>query len=215
MTEQPDRRLVHALADHNLCYPADTVLQMDRYCRLLWDWNTKINLTRHADYDTFVARDVVDTQQLSRLLQPDEQVLDVGSGGGVPGLLLAILRDDLEVTLSESVGKKARVLGEMVDTLALPVAVQSGRAEQVLDDFRFTTVIARAVGPLYRILTWFAPHWASIDRLLLIKGPRWTEERGEARHRGLMHSLELRRAATYPMSGTDAESVILQITRQR
>ena len=100
----------------------------------------------------------------------------------------------------------------MVDALELPIAVQSCRAEQVLEDFRFDSVVARAVGSLRKVLPWFAPHWASIGRLLLIKGPRWTEERGEARHRGLMKSLELRRVAHYPLVGTESESVILQIT---
>jgi len=81
----------------------------------------------------------------------------------------------------------------------------------VLEDFRFDAVVARAVGSLRKVLTWLAPHWASIGRLLLIKGPQWVAERGEARHYGLMHKLELRRAAHYPMSGRDSESVILEI----
>jgi 16S rRNA (guanine527-N7)-methyltransferase len=46
---------------------------------------------------------------------------------------------------------------------------------------------------------------------LLIKGPQWVDERGEARHRGLLHGLELRKLASYPLSGTESESVILQI----
>ena len=87
---------------------------LDKYCRLLWDWNRKLNLTRHTDYETFVARDLVDTQHLAQLLGDDEEVLDVGSGGGVPGIVLGILRPDLQLTLCESVGKKAKVLEKMI-----------------------------------------------------------------------------------------------------
>ena len=60
---------------------------------------------------------------------------------------------------------------------------------------------------------WFEPYWASIGRLLLIKGPKWVDERAEARERGLLKQLELRRAAVYPLEGTHAESVILQLAR--
>ncbi len=207
--------LASALEQHGLTVPSPKLPLINAYCHTLWQWNGKINLTRHTDFETFVARDVVDTVQLSKVVNTGEQVLDVGSGGGVPGLLLAILRDDLEVTLTESTGKKASALRAMIDTLDLPVSVQSCRAEQVLEDFRFDSVVARAVGSLRKVLTWFQPHWDSIGRLLLIKGPRWVEERGEARHRGLMKSLALRRLAHYPMIGTESESVILQITRDR
>ncbi len=64
---------------------------------------------------------------------------------------------------------------------------------------------------MWKMLKWFEPHWAAIGRLLLIKGPKWTEERGEARHRGQLRQLELRRVASYPMVGTSSESVVLQI----
>jgi 16S rRNA (guanine527-N7)-methyltransferase len=203
------------LLRHDLSLPRSQLLQLDRFRALLWDWNTKINLTRHIDLATFVSRDVVDSVQLAGLLAQGEEVLDVGSGGGVPGVLLAILREDLEVTLCDSVGKKARALQSMVAELELPVGVHHERGERVLDDLRFDSVVARAIGPLWKICTWFAPHWPSMGRLLLVKGPRWVEERKEARARGLLRQLDLRRVATFPLAGTSSESVILQLTYRR
>jgi 16S rRNA (guanine527-N7)-methyltransferase len=213
MEQVPSGSLAEALTRHEISLPADRVELVARYCDQLWQWNQRLNLTRHTDFDTFVARDVVDTLQLSLLIGADEQVLDVGSGGGVPGLLLAILRPELEVTLSEGVGKKAKALDSMVTALDLPVPVYQCRAESLLEDLRFSTLTARAVGPLWKICSWFESHWLSIGRLLLVKGPKWTEERLEARRRGLLQPLELRKVATYPMSGTFSESVILQVRR--
>jgi 16S rRNA G527 N7-methylase RsmG len=69
--------------------------QLDNYRRQLWAWNERLNLTRHTTLEKFVSRDVVDSHQLSNLLQRGERVLDVGTGGGVPGVVLAILRPDL------------------------------------------------------------------------------------------------------------------------
>lgn len=215
MDQSCPTNLTAALERYGLALPEDQVAQLDRYCRLLWDWNTKLNLTRHTDYDKFAGRDLLDSLQLSRLLAPGEEVLDVGSGGGVPGLVLAIVRPDLQVALAESVAKKARVLDTLVGALDLAVTVYHSRAEDVLEDFRFDSLVARAVGPLWKMCQWFAPHWHDFGRLLAIKGPRWAEERHEARQRGLLQNVELRKAASYHMPGTDSESVILQLWAKR
>src|SRR3954453_8484792 len=106
--------LAAALARHGFALPPAQIDRLDQYCKLLWDWNEKINLTRHTDYEKFVSRDLDDNQQLAALIHSNEEVLEIGSGGGVPGLLLALLRPDLTVTLTESIGKKAKVLADIV-----------------------------------------------------------------------------------------------------
>jgi 16S rRNA (guanine527-N7)-methyltransferase len=214
MPEPESPTLLDAVKRYDLDLPMAQVDALDRYCQVLWDWNRKLNLTRHTDYDKFVSRDLLDSLELSKLLESGERILDVGSGGGVPGIVLAVLRPDLQVELCESVAKKSAALESIVGELDLRAAIHHIRAEEVLEDSRFDTLTARAVGPLWKILKWFEPHWMSIGRLLLIKGPKWTEERGEARHRGYLNNLEMRRAATYPLAGTTSESVILKIWRK-
>lgn len=215
MTDPPlPESLPAALQALDLQLPEEQVVKLDQYRSLLWQWNESINLTRHTDFTSFASRDLVDSIQLAQLLAQGEDVLDVGSGGGVPGIILAILRPDLEISLSDSVGKKAKVLEAIVDELKLPVAVHHCRAESLLDDFRFHSIVARAVGPMWKICSWFDEHWQSVERLLLIKGPRWPEERTEARKRGLIKKLDLRKVAEYPMAGTYSQSVILQLTRK-
>jgi 16S rRNA (guanine527-N7)-methyltransferase len=183
------------------------------YCQLAWDWNTKINLTRHTTPELFVQRDLLDSYQLSQLLQPNEEILDLGTGGGVPGILLAILRPDLDVSLCDSVAKKAKVAQDIVKKLGLNSRVFAISGTLVLAEDRFDSIVARGVGPLVRICGWLKEEWHKIGRLLAIKGPRWVDERGEARHRGLLQGLQLRRMATYPMPGTESHSVILQVAR--
>ncbi len=209
----PDDTLAAALERHGIALPEAQAEQLDRYCQLLWEWNEKINLTRHAGYEKFVARDLVDSLAFSRFLQDGEAVLDVGSGGGVPGIPLAILRPDLRIALSESVGKRARVLTAVVEQLGLAVPVFHARAESVLSQQRFDTLTARAVARMKKLLEWLRPHWDAFDRLLLLKGPSWLAERGEARHYGLLRGLALRKLASYPLPGTHGDSVLLQISR--
>jgi len=203
--------LQQALLEANIQLEPEQVKLLDRYRESLWRWNEQLNLTRHTTFEKFVCRDVVDSLALSKLLPQGERVLDIGTGGGVPGLILAICRPDLRVKVSESTQKKARVVQAIVEELQLPVEVFACRAEEVLELKTFDTLMARAVASLWKILTWVEPHWEAFDRLLLIKGQRWVEERGEARHRGLLKSYDLRKAATYQTPGTDVESVILSI----
>ena len=203
--------LAAALARHNLSLEPRQVELLDKYCRLLWEWNDKLNLTRHTDYEKFVGRDVVDTLQLTAHLRQKEEVLDVGTGGGVPGVVLAILRPDLTVALCDSVGKKARVVENIVKELGLEIPVFPFRAEELLEDTRYDALVIRAVGPLWKLLAGFKPHWHSFRRMLIIKGPKWKEEWTEAKRRGLMTNLQLKTAAEYAMAGADGKSVVLKI----
>jgi 16S rRNA (guanine527-N7)-methyltransferase len=200
-----------AMARFDLELPEAQIGQLERYCRLLWEWNDRLNLTRHTTWDKFVARDLIDSLQLSQLLPAGQEVLDVGTGGGVPGIVLAILRDDLDISLCESVQKKARVVEQFVRQLELPCAVHAERAEKLLDDFRYDVLVARAVGPLWKMCKWFQHHWQDFGCLLAVKGPGWVDERAAARERGLLQEVRLRKVAAYPMPGTSSESVILRL----
>ena len=209
--EDSSDTLAAALARHQIELPAEQIVLLERYCKLLWEWNEKLNLTRHTNYEKFVSRDLVDTLAFAKCLADGEDVLDVGTGGGVPGVVLAIIRPDLAVSLSESVAKKARAVGQIVAELNLEVPVHNAAAQDLLDEGLYDTLIVRAVAPLPKLLTWFAGHWNSFRRLLVLKGPAWVDERHEARERGLMNKLQLRKLHSYPLAGTESESVLLEI----
>lgn len=204
-------QLAEQLNSSEITLPPDQVETLDRYREALWRWNEQLNLTRHTTLEKFVDRDVTDSLQLAELLSKGERVLDVGTGGGVPGLVIAICRPDLRVSVCESTQKKAKVVQAIVSELGLPVEVNACRAEELLELQTFDTLTARGVASMAKLLRWLAPCWEAFDRLLLIKGPKWVEERGEARHLGLLKHLELRKVATYQARISHAESVILSL----
>lgn len=209
---QSAENLAAVMAEHHIELPADQVARLEQYCRLLWDWNTKLNLTRHTDFEKFVTRDLVDSLAFSQFLQAGEKILDVGTGGGVPGVVLAIVRPDIHVSLCESVGKRATVVEDILKQLKLRTPMLRGRAEELLvGPWKYHTLVIRAVARLEKLLRWLRPHLLAFDRMLVLKGPAWVEERGEARHFGLLHNLALRKLVSYPLVGTESESVLLQI----
>ena len=205
-----------ALEHHSIELDESVAERLQAYAQVMWRWNEQLNLTRHTSWELFVGRDLRDSLQLAPLLELEEEVLDLGSGNGIPGIPLAILRSDIDMALAESVGKRAKVLNEIVAELDLPVPVYAARGEDLLEDFRFSTIVSRAVGSLTKFCRWIEPHWSNVDRLLLVKGPRWVEEKGEARHYGVLAGLQVRRVAAYPLGDeNDSEGVILQVTPKK
>ncbi|MFP6611025.1 MAG: RsmG family class I SAM-dependent methyltransferase [Pirellulales bacterium] len=206
-----DGTLVDGLERYGFEFDLDQVELLDCYRRALWEWNEKLNLTRHTTIDKFVGRDVVDSIALEPFLEPGCRVLDVGTGGGVPGMILSIARPDLQITVCESVAKRARAALAIRDQAKLDVRVEHARGEQLLEGGNFDILVARAVAPLVKILRWLGPHWDSFRELLLIKGPGWVEERRAAREAGLLAELELRKLAEHQSPQTGASSVVLRV----
>ena len=198
------------------------------YATSLWAWNAKLNLTRHTDVEKFVSRDVADAVAIASYLDGSrssedpfggEHILDVGTGGGVPGVLLAILRPQLRVELAESVAKRARAVRDIIEEIGLSIPVHEGPAQRfVAESFangdRFDTLVVRAVAPLLKLLQWFEPLCDAYGRILIVKGPRWETEKGEARHHGFVKKVTVRRVASWPIRGSDNESVLLEVRKR-
>lgn len=200
-----------ALSRYDISLADEHVAPLCRYCELLWEWNQQLNLTRHTDVDHFVARDLIDSLRLSDQIAADQTILDVGSGGGVPGIILAIIRPDLNIALAESVGKKARVLTDITGRMDLGLPIHAARGEDVLRQQRFNVLTVRAVAPLRKLLFWFQRQAAAFDQMLLVKGPRWVAERDEAESEGLLQHASLQVLDEYTTPGHDHKSVILSL----
>ena len=137
------------------------------------------NLVSPRAAEELESRHVPECLALARML-PDGpgRLVDVGSGGGLPGIVIAIARPDLRVTLLESTRKKAEFLRATARSLGLDVEVVNERAETLSGDFDLAT--ARAVAPLDRLIPWVMPLLRSGGSLFAIKGERWREELEDA-----------------------------------
>jgi 16S rRNA (guanine527-N7)-methyltransferase len=155
--------------------------RLNRYLDLLLQANATMNLTRITDRAAAEVQHVGDALTVLPLLAAGNlRVADVGSGGGVPGIPLAIARGDLQVLLIESTRKKAAFLERAIADLALTnVRVSSDRAEDVgQSDLRetFDVAIARAVATLDWLAEWCLPLVKVKGKVLAMKGKRAADE---------------------------------------
>lgn len=109
-------------------------------------------------------------------------MLDVGSGGGLPGMVIAIARPDLEVTLLDSTTKKIAFLESTAAALGISITTLNGRSEELVkgNGGTFDVVTARAVAPLGRLIGWTLPWLRPGGILLAVKGDQWESELSEA-----------------------------------
>lgn len=134
-------------------------------------------------------RHLLNCAGLAELLPPGADVVDLGSGAGLPGIVLAALRPDCRVTLVEPLLRRAAFLQEVVTDLGFErVEVRRARAEQLAGRVQADAVVARAVAPLERLAGWALPLVRPGGRLLALKGSSVEQELAAAaqmlRHAG-------------------------------
>jgi 16S rRNA (guanine527-N7)-methyltransferase len=159
------------------------------------------NLVSKRAREELSTRHVPECVALASLLPTGtRRLLDVGSGGGFPGLVIAIVRPDIEVHLLDSTAKKTAFLRAAADELQLEnVTVHTGRAEELARGSlggSFDVVTARAVAALERLLAWTVPYLTPEGVLYAVKGERWREELEQA-------TAELRRTGARVLATPD------------
>jgi len=191
--------------------PRETIERLSTYVALLRKWQPAENLVAPSTLGTLWRRHVADSAQLVPLFPEARIWLDIGSGGGFPGLVVACLvadRPGARVHLVESNARKCAFLRRVASEAKLPVTVHHGRIEAVLRHWRepVDVVTARALAPLAELLRLAEPVLAGGARGAFHKGRDFRREVEEATH-----------AWTFDMvnhkSRIDAEGVILEVSR--
>lgn len=131
--------------------------QFERLPALYEEWNAKINVISRQDIDNLMERHVLHSLAIARVLKFNAaaDLLDLGTGGGFPGIPLAILLPEARFTLVDGTGKKIRVVQEVADALGLKnVKALHARAEDLRMNGSFDFVLSRGVAPLPQLMQW-------------------------------------------------------------
>ena len=183
MTSRPDLTADRERALALTPVSRETLGRLDRFVELLLETQAHTNLIGAGTIPQLWTRHIADSLQLLDLA-PDAKVwLDLGSGAGFPGLVLACAladRPDAAVHLVESTGKKAVFLRNVAETLALPASVHHVRVEDFSPAFAADVITARALAPLPRLFGYVAPFLKSGAQALLPKGQDVEAELTEA-----------------------------------
>jgi len=146
------------------------------------EWNSKVNVISRKDIDQFYERHVLHSLSLAKIhdFSKDSKVIDIGTGGGFPGIPLAIIYPDCEFLLVDSIRKKINLVADVVTQLDLKnVETKWSRAEEIPD--KFDVVITRAVARVHKLITWSKHH---SKHLLALKGGDLTDELKEVSYLG-------------------------------
>ena len=147
------------------------------------DWNSRINVISRKDMEYFYIRHVLHSLSIGKFitLKKDSRILDVGTGGGFPGVPLAILFPEVNFYLVDSIGKKIKVINSVKDNLQLDnITTNHNRIEDL--DIKVDFVVCRAVAPLETLIYWSgnkvsAKHLNSIKNgFLCLKGGDLSKE---------------------------------------
>ncbi|MEO6759620.1 MAG: 16S rRNA (guanine(527)-N(7))-methyltransferase RsmG [Saprospiraceae bacterium] len=141
-------------------FPALTTEQRGRFAELpalYADWNAKINVISRQDIENLEERHVLHSLAIAKEFdfKPGARLLDLGTGGGFPGIPLAILFPEVHFVLADSIGKKIKVVQEVATALGLTnVEGRPARAEELRPLASFDFVLTRGVAPLTQLLQW-------------------------------------------------------------
>ena len=170
-------------------FPDLTERQRDQFAALqdlYTEWNAKINVISRKDMESFYEKHVLHSLGIAKVysFKPGQKVLDVGTGGGFPGIPLAILFPETQFHLVDSIGKKIKVVLAVAEALDLEnVRADHGRAEEFKGPYDF--VVSRAVTQMQRFVPWIKGKISQknldtdrINGLLYLKGGDLAEELG-------------------------------------
>jgi len=167
----PERiKLESGITRLGLDVPANVVDSLITYMELLKEWSATYNLIAPKERDFLLARHVLDSLSIAKWLK-DGSLLDVGTGAGLPGLPLAIVKPDMQATLLDSAGKKIRFIRHVGRTLKIAnIHPLHQRLEDLDEDQAFANITSRAFASLKAFAEATRPYADESTRLLAMKG---------------------------------------------
>ena len=178
-------RLRNCAAAYNVSLDEAAAEKLELYARLLVQWNERMNLTAITDPEGILRKQFVDSlTALPHLPAGPCRLIDVGTGAGFPGVPLAVVRGDLQLTLLDSLNKRLVFLRELCAALELPVTLIHARAEEggrqpALRE-QFDVATARAVAALPVLAEYCLPFVKQGGRFIAMKGPEGEAEAAAA-----------------------------------
>ena len=195
--------------------------QLDKfyqYMNLLLEWNEKINLTAITEYKEIILKHFIDSLTISKYIDKDSYIVDVGTGAGFPGIPLKIIRDDIKIILVDSLNKRIKFLDEVIDKLHLQNiktvharAEEFGRNKEYREKFDVAT--SRAVANLSTLSEYMMPLVKVGGKSICMKGKDIKQEIKDASNAIKILGGEISNIEEFQLTNNDINRSVISILK--
>lgn len=176
-----DKELKETMETMGINITPKQIEQFYLYMKVLLEWNEKMNLTAITNPKEIIVKHFVDCSTIIREIEEDEEIIDIGTGAGFPGIPIKILKPELKITLVDSLNKRIHFIEEVIKILNLTnIKLIHARVEDLAhqEEYRekFDKVVSRAVAPLNVLLEYTIPFLKVGGKCICMKGSNVEEE---------------------------------------
>ncbi|HHZ06845.1 MAG TPA: 16S rRNA (guanine(527)-N(7))-methyltransferase RsmG [Clostridiales bacterium] len=207
--------LLKCAKELNISITDQQLKAFDIYCDLLLEWNEKINLTAITDKNLIAVKHFADSISVLSYVNVKKncKLIDVGTGAGFPGIPLAIMRNDIKLTLLDSLNKRLIFLKEVTNILGIECEIIHSRAEEGsrqenLRD-KFDIAISRAVAPLNILSEYCMPFVKSKGMFISMKGPNVQEEINNSTNAIALLGGKVNNVKTFTLGDNNTRSIVV------
>lgn len=190
------------------------------YMNMLIEWNEKINLTAIIEPEEIILKHFIDSLTISKYIQKNSYVADIGTGAGFPGIPLKIIRDDLNIVLVDSLNKRIKFLDNVIEQLNLKkIKTVHARAEEFGQNKqyreKFDVVTSRAVANLSTLSEYLIPLTKINGKILCMKGPAVKEEIEKGENAIEILGGTIQNIYEFKLPKTEIERTIIEINKEK
>lgn len=196
------------------------IIKFYNYMNFLIEWNEKINLTAITEPEEIILKHFVDSLTISKYIEKNAKLIDVGTGAGFPGIPLKIYREDIEITLLDSLNKRINFLNDVIEKLELSkISTIHGRAEEVAHkkEYRekFDVATSRAVANMSTLSEYLIPFVKVKGIVIAMKGNDVKQEIDESKKAINLLEAEIIKIEEFNLPNTEMKRSVVLLKKQQ
>ena len=204
----------------NIVFTEEQLQKFYQYMNLLIEWNEKINLTAIVEPKEIILKHFIDSLTIIKYIEPNKSVIDIGTGAGFPGIPVKIMREDLDITLLDSLNKRIHFLNEVIQKLELKnITAIHARIEEFAKNKQyreaFDVATSRAVANLTTLSEYMLPMVELKGMAICMKGSEINEEISKSKNSIKLLGGKIDKIEEFTLPKSDNRRNLILIKKER